>query len=176
MLFRLLTTVSLLIVVIALNENTQYFTPNLYTPDGEVLAGNYTGESLFVSEVVDGDTVKLSTGETVRYIGIDTPETKDPRKEIECFGRESSSLNTQLVKGKQVRLEKDVSDTDRYGRLLRYVYVKRDGEEIMVNKYLVENGYAKAATYPPDVKYSETFRQAEESAMFSNLGLWAECY
>ena len=78
---------------------------------------------------MDGDTIELSNGEKVRYIGINTPETKDPRKIVECFGKESYEYNKKLVEGKEVALEKDVSDKDKYGRLLRYVWI----EEKMIN-------------------------------------------
>ncbi|MFC1649358.1 thermonuclease family protein [Patescibacteria group bacterium] len=175
MLLRLLTTASLLILVIALNTNTQLFDPDFYLPDGEVLSESVLQEAVLVQRVIDGDTIKLENGQTVRYVGVNTPETKDPRKGIECFGREASEVNRRLVEGRRVRLEKDISESDSFGRLLRYVYVDIEGEEMMVNNYLVEKGYAVVDTRPPDVKYSEIFRQAEESAMFSNLGLWSAC-
>lgn len=124
-----------------------------------------------VSEVVDGDTIRISSGETVRYIGIDTPETKDPRRPKECFGEEASRFNEQLVLGKTVQLEKDVSETDKYGRLLRYVWL--DSE--MVNEKLVKEGYANAVSYPPDVKYQSVFRSAEKEARENNRGLWEKC-
>ncbi|MBI3335237.1 MAG: thermonuclease family protein [Candidatus Portnoybacteria bacterium] len=75
-----------------------------------------------VARVIDGDTIELENGQRVRYIGIDTPETSDPRKPIQCFGIEAAKKNQELVEGKMVRLEKDVSERDRYARLLRYVY------------------------------------------------------
>lgn len=123
-----------------------------------------------VVNVVDGDTVKLEGGEVVRYIGIDAPETVHPSKPAQCFGREAGEKNSELVEGKEVRLVKDVSETDKYGRLLRYVYAG----DIFVNEYLVRNGYAKASSYPPDVKYQDQFRQAEEEARNSKRGLWAD--
>lgn len=124
-----------------------------------------------VARVVDGDTIILSTGETVRYIGIDTPETKDPRKDVQCFGQEAAQKNKELVAGKTVVLEKDISETDRYGRLLRYVYV----EGKLVNKTLVEEGYARASSYPPDVKYQEEFTFSEKQAQEQRKGLWEKC-
>ncbi len=125
-----------------------------------------------VVRVIDGDTVELSTGARVRYIGINTPETVDPRKSVECFGKESSAYNKQLVLGQEVRLEKDVSDTDRYHRLLRYVYLE-DGT--FLNLKLIEDGYADAATYPPDTKYSEQFVTAAKVARETGKGLWGKC-
>ncbi len=124
-----------------------------------------------VTRVIDGDTIELATGETVRYIGIDTPETKHPSRPVECYGELAAQKNAELVLDKEVRLEKDVSETDQFGRLLRYVWI----EENMVNDMLVREGFAHAASYPPDVKYQEMFTQAQEQARNENRGLWGEC-
>ncbi|GIW62292.1 MAG: hypothetical protein KatS3mg090_1002 [Patescibacteria group bacterium] len=121
-----------------------------------------------VVEVIDGDTIVLENGEKVRYIGIDTPELNTERGDPECFALEAKKANERLVLGKKVKLEKDVSERDKYGRLLRYVYV----EDIFVNEYLVREGYAKAVSFPPDVKYQERFLQAERQAREKNKGLW----
>jgi micrococcal nuclease len=127
--------------------------------------------TVLVTKVVDGDTIEVEGGQKVRYIGIDTPETVDPRQAVQCYGQDASNKNKQLVEGKRVTLEKDVSETDRYGRLLRYVYV--DG--VFVNEYLVKEGFAKASSYPPDIKYQEKFTQAENSARDGQKGLWGSC-
>jgi micrococcal nuclease len=87
---------------------------------------------------------------------------------VECFGKEASDRNKELVTRKMVRLEKVVSETDKYGRLLRYVYIDND----FINLRLVAEGYANVVTYPPDLKYSKQFLQAEQEARKSNLGLW----
>lgn len=125
-------------------------------------------ESVKVSRVIDGDTVELSGGRRVRYIGIDTPETSDPRKGVQCYGREAYEKNRELVEGKTVGLEKDVSETDKYGRLLRYVYINN----VLVNELLVEEGYAYSSSYPPDVKYQDKFLEAQKLAREENKGLW----
>jgi len=137
---------------------------------GEVIGQSSRAEKEVVNvvKVIDGDTIVLETGETVRYIGIDTPEVSQGR---ECFALEAANKNKELVLGKNVRLEKDISEKDRYGRLLRYVYVG----DIFVNKILVSEGYATAVTYPPDVKYSNLFEEAERKARESGLGLWGIC-
>lgn len=124
-----------------------------------------------VTRVIDGDTVELEGGARVRYIGIDTPETVDPRKSVQCFGQEAAAKNRELVEGKIVELEKDISETDKYGRLLGYVYV--DG--IFVNDYLVRQGFAFASSYPPDIKYQDKFQQAEREARENQRGLWLAC-
>jgi len=127
-----------------------------------------------VVRVVDGDTIEVKIyGKlyTVRYIGVDTPETVHPSRPVECFGKEAYRRNRELVGGKMVQLEKDVSETDRYGRLLRYIWV----EGQMVNAVLVAEGYAHAVTYPPDVKYAELFRELERKARQEGRGLWSAC-
>lgn len=124
-----------------------------------------------VVRVIDGDTIEVAIAgvpTTVRYIGVDTPETVHPSEPTGCFGAEASAYNKALVAGTFVQLERDISDTDKYGRLLRYVYV--DG--VMVNYELVRGGYAQVVTYPPDVRYTDMFRAAEASARTAGLGLW----
>lgn len=128
-------------------------------------------EGVLVKRVVDGDTIELETGQKLRYIGINTPETVHPTKPVECFGHEAAAKNKELVEGKRVRLEKDVSETDKYGRLLRYVYLNNT----FINDYLVRQGYAHASTFPPDVKYQDQFTQAEREARQNNMGLWSVC-
>lgn len=134
------------------------------------------GERAVVTEVVDGDTIGLENGKTVRLIGIDTPETVDPRRPVGCFGKEASNETKSLLTGKQVILQKDISDTDKYRRLLRYVYLPLDnGQILFVNDYLVREGYAKVYTYPPDVKFNEQFLQAQQEAQKLKKGLWDKC-
>ncbi len=146
-------------------EATSSVVANLSSREGEA------SESATVARVIDGDTVELEGGRKLRYIGIDTPETVDPRTPVQCFGVEAKEENKRLVDGKTVRLEKDVSETDKYGRLLRYVYV----DDLMVNDFLVRQGFAHASTYPPDVKYNQQLLEAEQEARENERGLWAEC-
>jgi micrococcal nuclease len=133
------------------------------------------GQETTVKRVVDGDTIEIEDGQKVRYIGIDTPETVDPRRPVDCFGKEASNENKKLVEGKKVILVKDVSETDKYGRLLRLVYLSRPEGNLFINDYLVRQGFAKVVTYPPDVKYAEEFKKAEEEARNNNRGLWQKC-
>ena len=128
-------------------------------------------ERVVVRKVIDGDTIELQDGRKVRYIEVNTPETVHPNKKVECFGKEASNFNKKLVEGKEVELEKDVSEADRYGRLLRYVYVNG----LFVNEYLVKEGYANISTFPPDVKYKDLFINAEGQAREGNKGLWSRC-
>lgn len=124
-----------------------------------------------VTRVIDGDTIEIEGGERVRYIGIDTPETVDPRKTVQCFGIESSKKNKELVEGKMVRLEKDITDRDKYNRLLRYVWI----DETLANLALVQGGFAHSYSYPPDIKYQDQFVTAERQAREAKLGLWNAC-
>lgn len=134
------------------------------------------GERAFVAKVVDGDTLELVSGKMVRFIGIDTPETVDPRRPVGCFGKEASNETKSLLSGKEVILQKDVSDKDKYGRLLRLIFLPLpDGQLLFVNDYLVREGFARVMTYPPDVKYNEEFRQAENEAKENKRGLWENC-
>lgn len=124
-----------------------------------------------VLRVIDGDTIVLENGKRLRYIGMDAPETHDPKKPVQCFGKEAYKQNKKLVEGKVIRLEKDVSEADKYGRLLRYVYL---GNE-MINETLVKDGFAKASNYPPDDKFKTKLEAAETFAKQNNSGLWNAC-
>lgn len=102
---------------------------------------------------------------------MDTPETRHPTLGLQPFGPEASKANTALVAGRRVCLEKDISERDRYDRLLRYVWLE-DGR--LVNEVLVARGFATTDTFPPDVKYVERFLAAQQIAAAEGLGLWAE--
>jgi micrococcal nuclease len=128
-----------------------------------------------VIRVVDGDTVSVSIEgktETVRFIGIDTPETVDPRKAVQCFGKEASDKTKELLAGRRVMLEKDPSqgERDKYGRVLAYVF-RADG--LFVNEYLVAQGFAHEYTYDAPYKYQAQFRAAQSEARAEGRGLWA---
>jgi len=126
-----------------------------------------------VTKIVDGDTFWIDDGSEkgmkIRLIGINTPETVHPQKEVEYFGRESSDYLKNLLSGKKVRLEFDIDKIDRYGRTLAYVYLKNG---TFVNAELVKNGYAQVMTIPPNVKYSEKFLKLERIARQNTKGLW----
>lgn len=142
-------------------------------------------EEAAVTRVVDGDTIEVQitrrtdgagAGDAqvgreydVRLIGIDTPESVRPNSPVECYGREASEATKALLEGVDVRLVKDVEETDQYDRLLRYVYI---GAE-MANARLVVNGYATAYTYPPNVRHSTLFVQLQREARENDRGLWS---
>src|SRR3954468_7195117 len=129
-----------------------------------------------VTRVVDGDTIHVAVGgqdETVRYIGIDTPESVKPGTPVQCFAKAASAANERLVDGRRVRLSYDAERRDRYGRLLAYVY--RDGDDAFVNARLVEDGYARTLTIPPNVRFADRFASLARSAREQRRGLWRAC-
>ncbi|MFH1233385.1 MAG: thermonuclease family protein [Patescibacteria group bacterium] len=128
-----------------------------------------------VVSVVDGDTIKVimdGKTETFRLIGMDTPETVDPRKPVQCFGVESSNKAKELLSGKKVRIETDASQGtyDKYNRLLGYVF-REDG--LFYNEYMIEQGYAHEYTYNTPYKYQADFKNAQKEAEANKVGLWS---
>jgi len=129
-----------------------------------------------VIKVVDGDTFNVKVdGYTVkvRLIGVDTPETVDPRKVVQCFGKEASSMAKQLLTKHTVTLDTDPTQekSDKYGRLLAYVH---NDEDIFINSYMIEKGYAHEYTYNIPYKYQKEFKDLEKQAREGKLGLWGE--
>ncbi|MEE9150950.1 MAG: lamin tail domain-containing protein [Thermoplasmata archaeon] len=119
-------------------------------------------ETFEVSQIIDGDTFRLSTGEKVRLIGINTPETGQP------FYTDATEKISQLIGNNRVALEKDVKDKDQYGRLLRYVYVG----STFVNLEIVRGGFAISYSLLPNVKYLDDFEDAEQEARIAQVGIW----
>ena len=129
-------------------------------------------DSYLCTRVVDGDTIIIKMNgkqERVRLIGVDTPETKHPKKPVEDFGHEASVFTTRLVEGKKVTLEYDQEKRDKYGRLLAYVYLE-DGT--FLNEEIIKQGYGFAYTKYP-FKYLDDFRGFEKEARDNKNGLWA---
>ncbi len=140
-----------------------------FRPTGET-------ETARVVRVVDGDTIIVRLGgreQRLRYIGMDTPETKKPDTPVQWMGPEASRANAELVDGQTVVLEKDVSETDRFGRLLRYVWLADGDRWTLVDLELVRRGFAQIETDPPDVKYADRFVAAQRAARAAGIGLWA---
>lgn len=119
-------------------------------------------EFSIVKEVIDGDTLILSNNQRVRLIGINTPESG------RYFFDEAKEILEVMVLGKKVRLERDITDKDGYGRLLRYIFL----DDLFVNLEIIKRGFANAYTFAPDVKYAEKFLEAERFARLNELGLW----
>jgi micrococcal nuclease len=125
--------------------------------------------------VVDGDTIIVDRGfgdERLRYVGIDAPESVKPGTPVAFMGHEASAANATLVAGREVVLERDVSDRDRFDRLLRYVWLPEGDGWLLVNLELVREGYASAVSFPPDVRLQDQLRAAERVARDAGLGLW----
>ena len=143
--------------------------------NGEEASTEIAGDTLTgpVTEVVDGDTAHVSIDghdETVRFIGIDTPEV-DPSIGVECFGKQASERNHELIDGERVRLEVGTEERDKYGRLLAYVYV---GDEF-INAELVRGGYAQTLEIPPNTDKAELLGELERQAADAGRGLWGAC-
>ena len=130
-----------------------------------------------IVRVVDGDTVVVSMSrrtETIRLIGVNTPETHHPTKPVECFGPEASAHTAALLPaGTDVWVERDTESRDRYGRLLAYVHRSSDG--LFVNLHLVAGGWAVPYPFPPNTTYESEFASAANDAHASSLGLWGKC-
>ena len=128
-----------------------------------------------VTGVVDGDTIKVqykAINETIRIIGLNTPETADPRKEVECFGREASNYAKELLVGKTVVLENDPTqgERDKYGRLLRYIFLPT-GEDY--GKIMISKGYGYEYIYDKPYRYQSAYKTAQSQAQATEQGLWA---
>lgn len=122
-----------------------------------------------VARVIDGDTIELEGGDTIRYLMVDTPENTSS---VECYGPEAATFNAELVEGKDVEIEYDAECTDRYDRLLGYVSV--DGRE--VNSLLVERGFGCVLYIPPNgTDREEEFDALEATARAESRGLWGAC-
>jgi micrococcal nuclease len=135
-----------------------------------------------VTHVVDGDTidVRMADGdeETVRYIGIDTPETVKPDTPVQCGGPKAHAVNEQLVGGRTVILRFDAERRDVYGRLLAYVYLPRresGGHALFVNAELVRRGLARTLTIPPNDSFASLFARLAARAGAESRGLWGSC-
>lgn len=136
---------------------------------------NTVGTFYKVTKVIDGDTIQVDMNgnlEKVRLIGINTPETVDPRRTVECFGKEASKRMNDLLSGKIVRLEYDDTQglRDTYDRLLAYVYLE---DEQMINRKMIAEGYAYEYTYMTPYKYQKEFRGLQNFARINQYGLWA---
>lgn len=144
----------------------------------EAMLENLGLVAVTVGRVVDGDTIETADGQKIRFIGVNTPESTT---KTETFGKEASNYTTSKLDGQKVWIQKDVSETDRYGRLLRIIWLAIPTDDMneteirtkMFNADLVLNGYAEPSTYPPDVKYSEYFVKFAREARESGSGLWA---
>jgi micrococcal nuclease len=133
-------------------------------PEGPATSGTST-----VAFVIDGDTFALEGGERVRLLGIDTPERD------ECYYQEASDYLETLVTDRSIRLEADETDRDKYDRLLRYVFVTQGESEVHINIDLIEQGYAKLLSIPPDRRYRSELTAALVSAKAAGRGLWSAC-
>lgn len=178
---KFLYTVLILFIVIVFGDNVFAPTETVENTSQQAsVAGNLStsdvAKTLYkITKIVDGDTVKIEMNgkvETVRLIGVDTPEVVDPRKPVQCFGREASAKTKEWLLNRVVKVESDsTQDTrDKYGRLLLYIY-RDDG--LFINRELIAQGYAHEYTYDIPYKYQKEFKEAEMSARENQQGLWS---
>ncbi len=140
-------------------------------PNPTIIITPYEKQKVKVVRVIDGDTIEIEGKQKVRYTGINSAELHDPRRPVGCFAQAAADENRRLVEGKEIIIQKDVSEVDKYKRLLRYVWIG----DIFINDYLIRQGFAQVSTYPPDVKYQQQFMEAQTEAKENNRGLWKEC-
>lgn len=149
----------------SLTENSNSQTDTNSETGAETNSTEYPKEPVYIKQVLDGDTVLTGNDKKLRYIGVDSPESG------ECFSEEARLKNKELTEKITLEAQRDVSDIDKYGRLLRYVW----RADTFVNEYLVRYGYARVMSIEPDVKYKNLFSQAENEAKALKRGLWGEC-
>jgi len=139
--------------------------------------GGSENKRYLVSEVIDGDTIRLADSRDIRYIGIDTPETAKGEKEDECYAQKAKELNKELVLGKEVILEFDINEMDRFGRYLAYVYAdaKNPKEEVFINQYLLEQGAGIFFLDTVNLKYQDELIKAAEKGHEEKKGMWNDC-
>lgn len=172
---------TILIIVMIFNIGLALILFGLRSPKSitrEILPELPGAEVAEVIHVTDGDTIDVDIKgkkHTIRFIGMDTPETKDPRKSVQCYGPEASTQTTQILEGKMIYLVKDIEDTDKYDRSLRYVYMKYQDKFLFVNDYLVRNGFAKVLSIAPNTAFQKRFLEAEQEASSAKKGLWGKC-
>ena len=131
-----------------------------------------------VNRVIDGDTILLDDGRTIRYLNIDTPETKRPGQSVQCFGERATQFNSRLVNNRSVVLKKDTEDKDRYNRYLRFVFLEgsnTDNINQSVNALLVRDGYARSLIIDPNDTFESEFIELEREAKELNKGAWGLC-
>ncbi len=162
--------ISILVSIFALLQQRGYFSSLTQTAE-QNQPGLYR-----VTSFTDGDTIQVDmagTTEKIRLIGVDTPETHDPRKSVQCYGQSAAAFTKQLIGANRVRLQTDTETTnrDRYNRLLRYVYLP-DGR--LVNAEIIKKGYGFAYVYFPFTKMDE-FKRYQADAEKQSLGLWGNC-
>jgi len=158
------------------NNQTKNKMPKVITALALVLiAGffwlNNNPKTYTVARIIDGDTVELSNGQKIRYIGIDTPELAKGEKQDQCFAQEAKKINKKLVEGKKVIIKTDENDMDRFGRTLAYVFL----DDLFVNQYLLQQGVGKYQQDTINIKYQTDLATATDEAHEQKIGLWQEC-
>ncbi len=145
-----------------------FLNDEIISPDKVIDLFPNAQSSAFVERVIDGDTIVMADENRIRLIGVDAPEMNS---DFDCYAQKAKKRLEELILNKKVGLERDISQTDKYGRLLRHVWA----DEVLISLVLVEEGWAQVSTYPPDVKYQTDFLDAQSRAREKGLGIWGEC-
>lgn len=170
----------LALIILGSQPDLQNNLAKLLNLDPQIIKKNSTKgvEKVKVSRVVDGDTIELIDGRTVRYLNIDTPETKKPGTPVQCFGLEASSFNKKLVDGQEIEIKPDKENEDGYGRMLRFIFLKGSNNqkvEESLNAKMVNEGYARSMIIKPNTTYQNIFKDLEKEAKNKKLGIWGNC-
>jgi micrococcal nuclease len=150
----------------------------LIQPVSEVNKTTEGVEEVKVNRVIDGDTIVLEDGRTIRYLNMDTPETKKPATPVMCYGVEASKYNETSVSGRRILIKPEKEDKDRYGRSLRFIFfVGADTSSIAnsLNAKMVKEGYARSSIYKPNDTYADYFNKLEAEAKKAKIGVWGNC-
>jgi micrococcal nuclease len=172
---KILSSIIVFVAVLIINYTSSPIIPKSEVEPGGNVLGDEAG-SWVVTRVVDGDTIEVKNNsevQKVRVIGVNTPETVDPRREVECFGKEASEKAKELLEGKSVRLSSDPtqSDSDRYGRILRYITMS---EGIDYGLVMIREGFAYEYTYDNMYQKQAEYKKAQTEAANAQRGLWGD--
>lgn len=163
--------VLLIILILLRYHKRQLLLPTAPESQNQGSTSKMAVEKAKVIHIFDGDSIEIEGGKRIRLIGIDTPELDVKENTPDCFATESAKITKQLLENQIVELEKDKEDTDKYGRLLRYVYT--DG--VFINEFLLQQGYGRRISIPPNTRYWKELDAAEKEAKEGKRGLWGKC-
>ena len=174
-----------ILVVLGLNLDLAAIDKELYelqnsiqVPSAPSIPTTGEAKTAKVQRVIDGDTLELEDGRRVRYLMIDTPETKKPGTPVMCYGPEASAFNKLMAENKIVNLVPDKRPTDRYGRELYFIFLSGANTKDIsqsLNAELVKKGYARSSAYAPNTTYKAEFQKFQNEAQSNKLGAWANC-
>lgn len=178
-LFLLLVSVIALVFSAGINQDsiTKFFSNEILVENRKA-PSDLSLEKVVVSIVIDGDTVKLEDGRTIRYLNVDTPETKKASTPVMCFGPEASEFNRRMVENKTIWIKGDKQDQDRYGRYLRFIFLSEEAAgniDNSLNALIVKEGYGRTSIYKPNNTFEKKFYDYQKQAQEKKSGIWGAC-